>query len=333
VDVLSEVLAAIRLDGAFYIDAEFTAPWCVATKYGLHVASGRLPSADHIIFFHLLMDGRCSARLASGTETVAVEAGDLLLFPHDNLHVLGSDVSLPETDASEPVVPNPSEPLTRMRTGGGGEATKFVRGYLACDRHLVRPLLASLPSMLRVPLGDVAVDGWLAALLRLGVQESQAQHPGARSLLAKLSELAFVEAVRRFMQSQPIDQKGWLAGLRDPYVGRALALMHEAPSRWRTVDELAREVALSRSALAERFGDLIGEPPMQYLKRWRLAVAARALRSGSEGIARIAEHTGYESEAAFTRAFKREFGVPPGVWRKTGDSGSAVIAAERSIFE
>lgn len=323
-DVLSDVLAAVRLDGAFYIDAEFTAPWCVASRYGMHVASAKLPTTDHIVFFHLLTEGRCAARLASGAEIVEVAAGDLLLFPHDHLHILGSDLTLPPTLSAEPVVPNPAEPMTRMRFGGGGEPTKFVCGYLACDRRLVRPLLESLPAMLRVSLGEeVAGSGWLAELLRLGVAESAAQRPGARSLLAKLSELAFIEALRRTMESEPPGQKGWLAGLRDPYIGRALALMHESPSRWRRVEELAREVALSRSAFTARFGDLIGEPPMRYLERWRLALAARALRGGSEAIAPIAERSGYGSEAAFTRAFKREFGLPPSAWRKCGDTGSA----------
>ncbi len=321
-DVLSEVLAAVRLDGAFYIDAEFTAPWCVATRYGMHVASARLPAADHIVFFHLLTEGRCSARLASSGETVEVAAGDLLLFPRDHLHILGSDLTLPPPGPAEPVVPNPAEPLTRMRFGGGGEPTRFICGYLACDRRLVRPLLESFPDMLRVSLGDVAGSGWLAELLRLGVAESEAQRPGARSLLAKLSELAFIEAARRRMDSRLAGQKGWLAGLRDPYIGRALALMHEAPSRWRRVEDLAREVALSRSAFTARFGDLIGEPPMRYLERWRLGLAARDLRGGNEAIARIAERSGYGSEAAFTHAFKREFGLPPSAWRKGADSGS-----------
>ncbi len=332
-DVLSEVLAAVRLDGAFYIDAEFTAPWCVATRYGMHVASGRLPAADHIVFFHLLTEGHCSARLAGGGEAIEVAAGDLLLFPHDHLHILGSDPTLPPTEASEPFVPSPAEPLTRMRFGGGGEPTKFVCGYLACDRLMVRPLLLSFPDMLRIPLGDVAGSGWLAELLRLGVQESLAQRPGARSLLAKLSELAFIEALRRFMHSEPASQRGWLAGLRDPYIGRALALMHEAPSRWRRVEELAREVALSRSAFTERFGSVMGEPPMRYLERWRLSIAARALRGGNEAIARIAERSGYGSEAAFTRAFKRELGMPPSAWRKTGEAGPAGGTAEQTIVE
>jgi AraC-like DNA-binding protein len=208
-----------------------------------------------------------------------------------------------------------------MRFGGGGEATRFVCGYLAYDQQIFRPLLDALPQMLRIPLGDLSVSGWIADLLRLGVEESKAQHPGARSLLSKLSELTFIEALRRYIQSQPLDQKGWLAGLRDPYVGRALELLHEKPSHKWTVDELAREVALSRSALAERFVDMIGEPPVQYLTRWRLALAARALRSNLDPIARIAERSGYASEAAFTRAFKRAFGMPPSVWRKHGGAG------------
>lgn len=316
-DVLSEVLTAVRMDGAVYISAEFTAPWCAEAQHGLHRVAGRLPRTDHVIFFHLLTQGRCDVRLADGSQTVSAEAGDLLLFPHDHLHVLGSDLALKPTEVREIIDPSGlTQDLTVMRHGGGGEPTHFVCGYLACDRQIFRPLLDSLPEMLRIPLGDLSVNGWIADLLRLGVEESRAQRPGARSLLAKLSELTFVEAMRRYVQSQPPDQKGWLAGLRDPFVGRALALLHAKPRHRWTVDELAREVALSRSALADRFVELIGEPPMQYLTRWRMALAARSLRSGFDQIARIAERSGYESEAAFTRAFKREFGMPPSAWRK-----------------
>jgi AraC-like DNA-binding protein len=169
--------------------------------------------------------------------------------------------------------------------------------------------------MLRVSIRDDAA--WLLQMLRVGVQESSAQGPGARSLLAKLAELMFVEAIRRFASSQPADQRGWLAGLRDRHVGRALALLHGKPAHAWTVDGLAREVALSRSAFAERFVELIGEPPMQYLTRWRLALAAQRLRNGNDTVARIADGSGYESEAAFNRAFKREFGMPPSAWRKS----------------
>lgn len=325
-DALSDVLAAIRLDGAVYVKAEFTAPWCVETQYGLHTAAHRLPRADHIVFFHLLTDGSCRARLAAGGDEVEVKAGDLLLFPHDHRHILGTDLKL----TPAPVGSEALDGLIDMRYGGDGEATRFICGYLACDRRASRALLGPLPPMLRIPLGDISTRGWLADLLHLGVQESLAKRPGSQSLLAKLSELAFIEALRRYAQSKPQDLKGWLAGLQDPYVGRALSLLHGDPTRGWTVDALAREVALSRSALAERFTDLIGTPPMQYLTQWRLTLAAQALRGSGDGIARIAERSGYDSEAAFTRAFKREYGMPPTAWRKTGGRGPAMSSAGRS---
>ena len=326
-DALSDLLSAVRLDGAVYVNAEFTAPWCVATQYGLHSAAPKLPDTDHVVFFHLLTDGSCLARLAGGMQEIRVEAGDLLLLAHDDLHVLGSDLTLPYAEVRN--VP-PEGGLLEFRAGGGGAATKFICGYLACDRRASRALLGSLPPMLRISLGDVSRSGWLADLLRLGVEESRAQRPGSQSLLAKLSELAFTEALRRYAQSNPPELKGWLAGLQDPYVGRALALLHGEPTRGWTVEELSREVALSRSALADRFAGTIGLPPMQYLTQWRLTLAAQALRAGSESITRIAERSGYDSDAAFTRAFKREFGVPPTVWRKTEASGPAVASAGRA---
>ena len=314
-DALSEVLQAIRLDGALYIDAEFTAPWCVEAQFGLHTATEHLPRTEHIAFFHVLTDGACRARLVDGGEVLDVAAGDILLFPHDHPHLLGSDVSLvpsPEDD----VVETPADgSIIQMRFGGGGAATRFVCGYLACDPRVCRPLFSALPRMLRVSIAESAP--WLLEMLRVGVRESIAQGPGARSLLAKLAELMFVEAIRRFALSQPEEQRGWLAGLRDRHVGRALALLHGKPAYAWTVEELAREVALSRSAFAERFVELIGEPPMQYLTRWRLALAAQSLRNGGDAVARIAERSGYESEAAFNRAFKREFGMPPSAWRKS----------------
>jgi AraC-like DNA-binding protein len=201
--------------------------------------------------------------------------------------------------------------------GGGGATTRFVCGFLACNRSMCRPLLDALPRVLRIPIGDGIVSGLLRDLLRLGVVESSsASRPGAQSTLTKLAELALVEALRRYVESLPPGGKGWLAAVRDTQVGRALALLHGEPGRAWTVDSLAREVALSRSALAERFATLVGEPPMQYLMRWRLALAASTLRSGREALSRVAERSGYESEAAFNRAFKREFGLPPAAWRR-----------------
>jgi len=322
-DALSDVLSAVRLDGAVYVNAEFTAPWCVATQCGLNAAAPKLPDSDHVVFFHLLTEGSCRARLAEGGEELALEAGDLLLLVHDDLHLIGSDLTLPFIDVKSA---SPERGLIEFRAGGGGPATKFICGYLACDRRASRALLGSLPPMLRISLGDISRSGWLADLLRLGVEESRGARPGSQSLLAKLSELAFTEALRRYAQSNPPELKGWLAGLQDPHVGRALALLHGAPTRGWTVEELAREVALSRSALAERFAATIGAPPMQYLTQWRLTLAAQALRGSGEAIARIAERSGYESEAAFARAFKREYGVPPARWRKSERRGPAAAA-------
>jgi transcriptional regulator GlxA family with amidase domain len=177
--------------------------------------------------------------------------------------------------------------------------------------------LEALPRVLRIPIGDRHAGTLLRELLRAGVSESLSSRPGAESVLAKLSELMFVEAMRRYVEDLPPEGRGWLAGVRDPQIGRTLALLHDDPARAWTVDALARRVALSRSAFAERFAALVGEPPMKYLKRWRLALAAQALRAGNDTVGAVAELSGYESEAAFTRAFKSEFGLPPATWRRS----------------
>lgn len=317
-DALSDVLKSVRLEGAFYLTAEFTAPWCIRGNYGLTNAKERLAGADHVVFFHFLTEGNCKVRLAEGAEVLDVAGGDLVLFPRDDRHVMGSDLQIApvETDSLGGVDAAADPDFIQIRHGGGGLATRFVCGYLACNRSVLRPLLEALPRILRIPMGDEPATKLLRELLRVGVRESSASRPGGGSMLAKLSELVFVEALRRYVESLPPEGKGWLAGVRDAQIGRALALMHREPGRAWTVDELARKVALSRSALAERFAALVGEPPMQYLMRWRLALAAQVLRSGREAVARVAERSGYESEAAFSRAFKREFGMPPAAWRR-----------------
>ena len=319
-DALSDVLKSVRLEGAVYRDAEFSAPWCIQAKYGLETASAQLAGAEHIMFFHFLIEGRCKVRLAGGGEVLEAGAGDLILLPQDDTHIMGSDLQLKAvaTDALVEAAARAQGGLVPLRAGGGGAITRFVCGYVACSRSVCRPLFEALPRALRIPVGDGSASTALRELLRMGVRESSGVRPGSSSLLAKLSELMLVEALRRHVESLPPDGKGWLAGVRDAQVGRALALLHHDPGRSWTVDELAREVALSRSALAERFNALVGEPPIQYLMRWRLALAAQMLRSGRDAIVRVAERSGYESEAAFNRAFKREFGMPPAGWRRAG---------------
>lgn len=316
-DALSDVLKSVRLEGAVYLNAEFTAPWCVTSKYGLESAGERLAGAGHVVFFHFLIEGRCKLRLASGGEVLEAGAGDLVMFAHDDRHLIGSDLHLAPVEADSLVEPPQTDAdFIQLRHGGGGAATRFVCGYLACNRSVSRPLLDALPRVLRIPIGDGPAAALLRELLRVGVRESSQDRPGAASMLAKLSELMFVEAMRSYASNLPPQGRGWLAGVRDAQIGRVLALMHGDPGRGWNVDALAREVAMSRSTLAERFTFLVGESPMQYLTRWRLALAAQALRAGADPIARVAENSGYESEAAFNRAFKREFGLPPAAWRR-----------------
>ena len=319
-DALSDVLKSVRLEGAVYLNAEFTAPWCIQAKFGLASVRARLAGAEHVVFFHFLTEGGCKVRLADSVEALDVASGDLVLFAREDKHLMGSDLQLAPVEAASLIRADAAADgdFIQMRHGGGGAATRFVCGYLACSRSLCRPLLDALPRVLRIPIGDGPAAGLLRELLRVGVRESSASRPGTESMLAKLSELMFVEAMRRYAESLPPEGKGWLAGVRDSHIGRALALLHGEPGKAWTVDELARNVALSRSALAERFAALVGEPPMQYLMRWRLALAAQTLRSSGEAVARVAERSGYESEAAFNRAFKREFGMPPAAWRKAG---------------
>jgi AraC family transcriptional regulator, alkane utilization regulator len=317
-DALSDVLKSLRLEGAVYLNAEFSAPWCVRAKFGLAGVRARLAGAEHVVFFHFLTEGRCKVRLADSTEALDVVAGDLVLFAREDKHLMGSDLHLEPVEAASLVRAGAEADadMVQMRHGGGGEVTRFVCGYLACSRSVCRTLFDALPRMLRIPIGDGPAAVLLRELMRVGVRESSTSRPGTESMLAKISELMFVEAMRRHLEDLPPDGEGWLAGVRDPQIGRALALLHGDPAKAWTVDELGREVALSRSALAERFAALVGEPPMQYLMRWRLALAAQTLRSTGDAIARVAERSGYESGPAFNRAFKREFGMPPAAWRK-----------------
>ena len=309
-DALSDVLKSVRLEGAIYRNAEFTAPWCIRARHGLDAVRGRIPGAEAVLFFHYVAEGSCKVKLKGG-EGIA-HAGDLILFLQDERQLMGSDLHVPPVEVGPTVPPS----FESFRLGGGGERTRFVCGYLGYSRTLCRPLFDALPRGAVIPMGDGEAAKVIRDLLKVGVRESDDERPGAASLLARLSELVFVDALRRYVESVPERNRGWLAGLRDAHVGHALALIHGDPSHGWTVDDLAREVAMSRSAFGERFAALVGEPPMQYLLRWRLALAAEALRISDEAITRVAQRSGYESDAAFNRAFKREFGMPPAAWRK-----------------
>jgi AraC-like DNA-binding protein len=325
-DALSEVLKAVRLTSGIFLEAEFTAPWCIDSAPGEEDVAHILPKAEQVSIFHLLTEGRCRAKLPGGT-AIDLEEGDLLMFPHGDGHLMGSDVQLAPRETWELVDPTPGRALPRIAYGGGGERTRFVCGFLACDKRTCKPLLGALPHILKVSLRDSPAAAWIEATLRRGASETHAPSAGGEVLLGRLAELLFVEGIREYVRSLPQSQQGWLAGLRDPHVGRALALLHGDPARDWQVDALAQESGLSRSALADRFVALLGEPPMQYLTGWRMALASQALSTSNDAVARIAERVGYESEAAFNRAFKREFGTPPAAWRRAARLARAPTTA------
>jgi AraC-like DNA-binding protein len=325
-DALSDVLRLVRLTGAVFLDAEFTAPWCVGEPAGVEMCVDHMPQAQHVVIYHLVTQGECEVAL-SGEPPRPAHANDLIIIPGGDAHSLGADLLAgPRADAARLVVRRSPYEAPQVRYGGGGTVTRMVCGYLACDSALFNTLLAALPRLMIVNMHDGPGRQWLTSSLQFSLAESAAPKAGAGTVLAKLSELMFVEAIRRHIESLPPGQQGWLAGLRDRFVGKALALMHSNPARAWTVDELSGGVALSRSAFAERFTGLIGQPPMQYLMRWRLQLAADSLRGSQRAVSAVAAEVGYDSEAAFSRAFKREFGAAPAAWRRaalTPKSGQA----------
>jgi AraC-like DNA-binding protein len=306
-DPLSDVLRAVRLDGAFFYAVQASEPWSVEAVAAKELTPQVLPGAEHLISYHILTSGRCWGGLA-GERAVALAPGDVIVFPHGDAHVMSSDPKL----HSEPATPGRFPETVTL--GDGGEVTAtFVCGFLGCDRRPFNPLLSTLPHQLHLP---GLSSGWLQSFARQVVEESQARRVGADSVLTRLAELMFVEVLRRYIETLPPEQRGWLAGLRDDAIGRALGLLHGDPAHAWTLDELAAGVAMSRSVFADRFTTLVGQPPMQYLAHWRMQLAASRLAAGSAKIAAIAEQVGYESEEAFSRAFKRLMGVSPGAWRR-----------------
>jgi AraC-like DNA-binding protein len=330
-DALSEVLGVIRLTGAVFLEMELRAQWSYLTAPARAIADVLMPEADHVIPYHLLVEGTCYARLTDG-EFVELAQGDLVMFPGGDRHVLAtaSHTSLhvaPTEITGESLSYLKRNEVVPFKSGERGSATRIVCGYLACDKRLAEPILLSLPHLLKVSMRDGGTAAWVQSSIRYSVAQSASGRPGSAMILARLSEVLFAEAIRQHMDTLPPGETGWLAALRDRYVGRALALIHEQPAHAWTVEALARKVALSRSALGQRFTALVGRPPMEYLMRWRILLAARRLRECGAPIADVAAGVGYESEAAFNRAFKREFGAPPAAWRRAARGAQALIPA------
>lgn len=300
-DVLSEILEALRLRGTAYFKAEFRAPWGMA-----------IPAKD-VAAFHVVVQGSCWLR-ASG-ETRPLRRGDVVLFPEGSSHEL---VHAPEAEAS------PAEDLLGSGRaegptpgyGGSGLATTLVCGHFSYDRGGLHPFFSALPELIHVSAGDGQHASWVATASQMAAAESTSGQRGAAVVVDRLAEALLLQTLRQFLagRSKP---EGFLAAVEDPPVGRALACIHGHPDQKWTVVDLAREAGVSRSGLAQRFRELVGESPMRYLARWRMLAARRLLAGGTLGTAEVAQRVGYESEFAFAKAFKRFFGEGPGSTRRS----------------
>ena len=331
-DVLSEVLRVVRLSGTIHFCAEFTHPWAILSTPPDLLASRLLPGAEAVTPFHIATQGRCALSWGR-VAPIAFEAGDVVVFARGTQHVLASKPGLTPVPIKDIYRPT-AERITMLQHGGGGEQSRFICGFLHSDQRF-GPLLDAMPSLTCVRVRDGAIvleaytdtgryaapvrleeqpHWWQAAIAHL-VGEAMRSGPGNRAVLSRLSELLFVEVLRWQLTYISKGHRGWLAGLKDDHVGRALAQLHGNPARTWTVDDLATSSGISRAAFAKRFADLVGETPMQYLAGWRMHLARRLLRESNIGIAELAARVGYESEAAFSRAFRRAVGIPPATWR------------------
>ena len=326
-DALSEVLKVLHFNSAIFFNARFTAPWCFASPEADAVARQVDAGSERLLFYHYFVEGSCTVKL-DGMPSLRLAGGDIILFPHGDAHTMAS----PGTDGPAPLLDVQSllrERPDELRLGGGGAPTRFICGYLSCDPVLCRPLLAALPKVVTVSLREDAKTDWVERSFVYAVAEAASTQPGGEGVLAKLSEVLVVETLRRYISGMSEGQTGWLAGLRDRVVGKCLALMHEKPAHPWTLDSLARAAGTSRTVLAERFAHYVGMPPIQYLGKWRMALASNLLRRSALGLMQIALEVGYETDTAFSRAFRREFGMPPASWRRAHDP-AALSGPQRS---
>jgi len=321
-DVLSDVLRSVRLTGALFFPLHASSPWADQVPAAATFAPIILPGAQHVVSYHIVTQGACWARLRD-SPSVRLDTGDILVIPHGDPYVLSSARGMRSELPADAVLTffrqmaTGSAPAVVSEGGGGPERADLVCGFLGCDVRPFNPVLEALPAMvhLRRALTASAPDR-LDQLVAFAVAESQKRQPGAMCVLLRLSEVLFVELVRRYFDGFPAGRKGWLAGLRDPTVGHALALLHDRPGHSWTLGRLAKEIGTSRSALADRFAKILGQPPMRYLAHWRMQLAGRLLSDGTAKVSAVALEVGYDSEAAFSRAFKKIAGTSPAAWRR-----------------
>ncbi|WP_086826253.1 AraC family transcriptional regulator [Allokutzneria sp. NRRL B-24872] len=299
-DPLAEALHALRMTGVFYCRSEFTAPWGVT-----------LPPVTDCLWFHVVTAGRCVLEV-EGAEPRTLLPGDLVLVPHGRGHVLRGTPDAPVPAIEGLAHDYVSDRYAILQYGGGGAETVLVCGAVRFDHPTARYLVDLLPKIIHVEPAGAPQAEWMQSTLRLIAAEAATLRPGGEAVITRLSDILVVQGVRSWLENDPSARTGWLGALRDSQIGRALTLVHREPEREWTVASLASELAMSRSAFAARFTDLVGEPAMQYVTRWRMLVALDVLRTEGASVATLAGRLGYQSEAAFSRAFKRIVGVSPG---------------------
>ena len=312
-DLLSDVLRRVRLASAVFLRGEFTAPWAFESTDAATLCAVVRPGAKRLVLFHVVVQGKCRISIASG-ESALAQAGDALVLPYCDQHTMGYPDGTPPVPIAALFPMPPWKEMPVVRIAGGGEPTRILCGYLHCDDLLFNPLLKALPRLVHVRPTSPQAAQWRETSVRYVLEQSR--RPGGATLLNGLPELVLADCLRQHIAELPESQGGWLGALKDPVLGRALTLLHAQPEHGWTVEELARRAAVSRSVLAERFKQSLGVTPMRYLAQWRLQIAAELLRTSDLNLAVLAQRVGYESEAAFSRAFKRHLGVPPASWRE-----------------
>jgi AraC-like DNA-binding protein len=337
-DTLSDLLRTVRLRGAAFFYVSFRGHWSAGASAAKDIAHLVMPGCDHVMEYHMIAKGSGWAAV-DGLSPVRLQAGDIVVFPQGDRHVISSAPGVePDRGKRELLWAQPDQPRPMPISFHEGlvdagalpvESADAIAvcGFLGCDLRPFNPLITALPRILHLPASRAG--SWVGHLIDQAVVESNDRRPGGDAVLERLSEMMFVDAARRYLDTLPQDSVGWLAGLRERFVGKALALLHAHPARQWSVDDLAREVGLSRSALHERFVQYLGQAPMQYLASWRIQLGTRLLRESSRVVADIALEVGYDSEAAFARAFKRMVGMPPAAWRRaqTRNSRERIAAA------
>lgn len=313
-DPLSEVLGSVRLTGGVFLECRFSAPWSVLSKISPEQWRPYLETPRQVMCYHVVMEGRLLVTV-DDQPPLEVSAGEIVLLPRNDTHVLASSEGILPVNAYDFVKPSEDGGLMRVVYGGKGDLTRIVCGFLASELDY-NPLITRLPKILKLDIREGASRAWVEASVRFAADELVRGGLASSATMARLSELLLVEAMRNYASDLSEEETGWLKGVTDRHVGRALALIHGDIAKPWSADELAKAVAMSRSAFMERFTALIGMPPIRYLKTWRLLTARLQLRETAVAIAQLAHAVGYESEEAFSRAFKREFGLAPARWRE-----------------